>query len=969
MSATFERLDITPVDALGVRVESYRHLRSGARHLHLASKDDNNAFLVAFRTFPQDSTGIAHILEHVTLCGSARYPVRDPFFMMLRRSLANAMNAFTSCDCTAYHFASRNPKDFDNLLGVFLDAVFFPLLDPRDFAQEGVRVEFAGASDTSSALVYKGVVYNEMKGAMSAPSAQLHRNLRAHLFPTLPYGKNCGGDPAEIPNLRYEDLKSFHARHYQPSNALFLTYGNLPAAGHQARIESLALSRLDADGTELRIDDERRLTKPVEVEAGYALDPGTDLKNKTHIVLSWLLGHGADAWERMNDLLLEGVLLDTSAAPLRRALETTPLGKTPSELTGLEANLHESVFTCGVEGSERENSQAVEALVLNVLDDVVRHGIPQRRMESVLHRIELGHRSLDAGHYPPGMRLLLRALPALLHGTDPLALLDVDPVMERLRRAVRDPGFIQSRVRHSLLENPHRVRLTMGPDPTLSAQLEAQERARLDALKADMDARKQTELVSAAAELEKRQQSDAAPDALPTLALTDVEVEPTIPSGSGARIDGMHGTWFDAATNGLVHEHIVVDLPFLDPDLVDEVPLFGACLAEVGSDGRDYLKTQERQAEVSGGISAHISIRSSVADARQTRSLLVLSGTALKRNHAALCELLNATLLRPRFDELPRLRELAAQMRARREESVTRQGHLLAVAAASAGTGPSGALAHRWEGLQALKNLRQLDASLSDKQRLAALAERLCRIRDAVARAPRQLLSVSEAASRETFSADLERLWRGAAPGGENKGFVAEWDPRKVMQGWSTTSGVSFCAKAYPAVAEGHPDAAALKVLGPFLRNQFLHGAIRERGGAYGAGASYCPDTAAFRFFSYRDPRLGETLEDFDRALEWLHSANHPADHLKEAILSAIGEIDRPLSPAAEARATFLAALGGRTPEHRRQFRQAVLKVTLEDLRAVASRYLKAETAGVAVISNAERLRQHKSPPLEVQVL
>jgi Zn-dependent M16 (insulinase) family peptidase len=969
MNATFERLDTAPVDALGVSVESYRHLRSGARHLHLASDDDNNVFLVAFPTIPEDSTGIAHVLEHVTLCGSERYPVRDPFFMMLRRSLANAMNAFTTCDCTAFHFASRNPKDFDNLLGVFLDAVFFPLLHPLDFAQEGIRVEFADAGDTGSALVYKGVVFNEMKGAMSAPSAQLQQTLRSHLFPTAAYGHNCGGDPAQIPRLRFEDLKAFHAQHYRPSNAVFLTYGNLPAAGHQARIESLALSRLDAEGPKLQIADERRLTEPVTVEAGYALDAGTDFENKTHIVLSWLLGHSADPWERMNALLLEGVLLDTSAAPLRRALETTRLGNTPSELTGLNVNMREAVFTCGLEGSRSENTQAVEALVLEVLDDVARRGVPQRRAESVLHRIELDHRALDAGHYPPGMRLLLRVLPALLQGTDPLALLDVNPVMERLRQAVREPGFIQSLVDDALLNNPHRVRLTMAPDAALSAQREMQERARLDTLKAGMDARRQAQLVSVAAELKARQENDAAPDALPTLALADVKVEPRIPSGSGMRIDGMNSTWFDAVTNGLLHEHIVIDLPRLDPDLVDDVPLFGACLAAVGSDGRDYLQTQQRQAEVSGGITAHIGIRSSVADPRQTRTLLVLSGTALMRNHAAFCELLSATLLSPRFDELPRLRELAAQLCARREEAVTRQGHLLAVAAASAGTGPCGALAHRWEGLQALQNLRELDASLSDELQLAALAERLCRIRDAVVRGPRQLLSVSEAASRQTLEAELERRWRGAAPGHESEGFVADWKPLTVMQGWSTTSGVNFCAKVYPVVAEGHPDAAALKVLGPFLRNQFLHGAVRERGGAYGAGASYCPDTAAFRFFSYRDPRLGETLADFDGALDWLHSVNHPVSHLNEAILSAIAEIDRPRAPATEAKATFLAALQGRTPEHRRQFRRAVLDVRLDDLRGVASRYLRAETAGIAVISSAESLREHQQPPLDVQIL
>ncbi len=969
MSHPFEQLDETFVDALGIRVETYRHGRSGARHLHLASKDDNNAFLVAFRTFPQDSTGIAHILEHVTLCGSARYPVRDPFFMMLRRSLANAMNAFTSCDCTAYHFASRNPKDFDNLLGVFLDAVFFPLLDPRDFAQEGIRVVFADDGDTDLPLVYKGIVYNEMKGAMSSPAAQLHRALRAQLFPTLAYGQNCGGDPAEIPKLRYEDLTAFHAHHYRPSNALFLTYGNLPAAGHQDRFESLALSRLEANGGALRIGDEQPLNAPVTVEAAYAVDPETGLEDRAHIVLAWLLGHGADAWERMNALFLERVLLDTSAAPLRRALETTALGKAPSELTGLEADLRQSVFTCGLEGSRRENSESVEALIFQVLDDVTRQGISQRRRESVLHRMELEHRNLEAGHYPPGMRLLLRALPALLHESDPRALLDVGPVMARLRSAVSEPDYVQRLVRKYLIENPHRVRLTLVPDATLSAKREAEERSRLDALKTGLNSSERDQLLRTATELKTRQESPSTPDALPTLTLDDVASAPPLPSGISASVNGMRSTRFIAASNGLVHEHVIVDLPKLDEDLVDLLPLFAACLTAVGCDGQDYLKTQERQAEVSGGIFAHIGIRCGVSDSTETRSVMVLSGTALERNHSAFCRLLNATLLRPRFDELPRLKELTAQLRARCDEAVTRQGHALAVAAASAGTGPCGAIMHRWEGLRAIKQLRRLDASLSHPGQPAALAERLGRIGEALARAPRQLLSVAESGAGEARQTELQRLWAGAATGGEHEPFVAAWTPQRVRQGWGTTSGVNFCAKAYAVAPEAHPDAAALKVLGPFLRNQFLHGAIRERGGAYGAGAGYCSDTATFRFFSYRDPRLGETLADFDRALDWLQSTDHPAEHLKEAILSAVSELDRPLAPAAEARATFLAALHGRDEAHRRRFRKAVLEVGLDDLRAAASRYLRSEQAGIAVVSSAERLRRHAEPRLELQRL
>ncbi|MBO6850448.1 MAG: insulinase family protein, partial [Marinobacter sp.] len=237
----FEKLRSHQIGTLNVTVEEYRHRKTGARHLHLAADNDENVFFVALRTFPMDSTGVAHILEHTALCGSERYPVRDPFFMMIRRSLNTFMNAFTSSDWTAYPFASMNRKDFDNLLSVYLDSVFFSKLDPLDFAQEGHRLEFDKPEDPSTDLVYRGVVYNEMKGAMSSATSQLWQNLSSHLFPTTTYHYNSGGEPDHIVDLEYEDLVKFYRHHYHPSNAIFATYGDIPAHEHHERFEELAL--------------------------------------------------------------------------------------------------------------------------------------------------------------------------------------------------------------------------------------------------------------------------------------------------------------------------------------------------------------------------------------------------------------------------------------------------------------------------------------------------------------------------------------------------------------------------------------------------------------------------------------------------------------------------------------------------------------------------------------------------------
>lgn len=252
------------IPALHVEFQEYRHHVTGARHIHLAADEPHNAFMVAFLTVPQDSTGVAHILEHTALCGSRRYPVRDPFFMMTRRSLNTFMNAFTSSDWTAYPFASQNRKDFSNLLDVYLDAVFFPSLDELDFAQEGCRVEFSEADNPASDLVYKGVVFNEMKGALSSPVQNLGQSLQSLLFPTTTYHHNSGGDPEDIPRLTHAQLRAFHARHYHPSNAIFMTYGDIPAAEHQARFEDRALSAFQALPLDLSIPDERRYREPSE---------------------------------------------------------------------------------------------------------------------------------------------------------------------------------------------------------------------------------------------------------------------------------------------------------------------------------------------------------------------------------------------------------------------------------------------------------------------------------------------------------------------------------------------------------------------------------------------------------------------------------------------------------------------------------------------------------------------------------
>ncbi|MBW4933626.1 insulinase family protein [Marinobacter sp. F4206] len=947
----FEKLRSHRIGTLNLDVEEYRHRKTGARHLHLAADNEENVFFVALRTFPMDSTGVAHILEHTALCGSERYPVRDPFFMMIRRSLNTFMNAFTSSDWTAYPFASMNRKDFDNLLSVYLDSVFFSKLDQLDFAQEGHRLEFDTPDDPGTDLVYRGVVYNEMKGAMSSPTSQLWQNLSSHLFPTTTYHYNSGGEPDHIVDLSYDDLVKFYRHHYHPSNAIFATYGNIPAHEHHERFEELALKRFDRLDIELPVRDEKRMFSPVRVEHGYAVNEGEDTEKKTHIVMGWLLGHSFDLQENLEGQLLSAVLLENSASPLMRALETTGLGHAPSPMCGLEDSNREMTFVCGIEGSEPEQHKELEALIETTLLKVAEEGVSEERLEAILHQLELHQREIAGDQFPYGLQLIMSAIAPMVHGGDPVELLDLEPVLEILREKIRDPQYVPNLIRRKLLENPHRVTLTLRPDDKLESHRQQAIREALARRKAELTDAEVQQIVERAKALEERQMRKDDDSILPKVDLSDVPLQMPEPE---SRYDGdISATVFARGTNGLVYEQVVVPVPDLTEEELLLVPYYTTLISEVGCGDLDYLQMQDRISAESGGIGASFSAKGKVDDVQDLSGYIVFNGKALARNRSELTRLLRDVYTSARFDEKERIREIIAQIRTRREQAVTGSGHALAMGAAAQGMSPGSWLSFRLGGLAGIRGTKQLDQALNDPQELEALCAKLSSLHDKIRSQGREFLVIGEEGQLPAMVDDLKSCWQG-----EESTESSPWKMEPVnyttREAWLTSTQVNFCAKAYSTVPVDHPDAAALTVLGGFLRNGYLHRAIREKGGAYGGGAGQDSVNGTFRFFSYRDPRLAETLDDFDQALEWLQTTDHDYQELEESILGVIGQLDRPRSPAGAARHAFHNKLFGRSPEQRVRFRERVLAVTLDDLRRVASTWLVPEKASTAVVTSPE---------------
>ncbi|MBQ0719995.1 MAG: insulinase family protein [Gammaproteobacteria bacterium] len=949
----FQFLRSQRIESLDLDVSEYRHLKTGAQHIHIATDNPENVFLVALRTVPEDSRGVAHILEHTALCGSEKYPVRDPFFMMIRRSLNTFMNAFTSSDWTAYPFASQNRKDFNNLLQVYLDAVFFSRLDPLDFAQEGHRLEFAEAENSDSDLVYKGVVFNEMKGAMSSVTSTLWHTLCTYLYPSTTYHYNSGGDPAAIPELSYEQLRDFYKTHYHPSNAIFMTFGDIPAAEHQASFESEALQRFEPLDETIAVPDEKRYLAPIAVEESYAFDEEGSTANKTHIIISWLLGNATDLKACMQAHLLNSVLLDNSASPLLKALETSDLGTSPSPLCGMDDSQKEMCFVCGIEGSEPDKAVELENLVMGVLRDVADNGVPQEQVEASLHQLELQQREIGGDGYPYGLQLILTSLTSATHRGDPIALLDLEPVLAELRAAIADPDFIKSLARELLVDNPHRVRLTLRPEPALSARREKSEAAQLATIKAHLSDTEKQQIISQTAALNERQMQADDEGVLPKVGLEDISPEMAYVAATSHTAGALPLTQYEVGTNGLVYQQLLMSLPALTDAQIDLLPLYSSCLTELGVGDKDYLSTQLWQSQVCGAISAHASVRCAVDNLQSLSGHLVLSAKGLATNQAALCELMSETFESVRFDELPRLRELIAQMRARRESSVTGNGHTLAMAAAASNASPGAYLSHRWGGMEGIHLTKALDTRLDEQAELASFAAQLAELHALFLKAPRQALLVGE----QEHMSDFQAAFLGQIKPAASAPFTVFSRPElcaPAQQLWATSTQVNFCARAYPTVPMGHADAAPLSVLGGFLRNGYLHRAIREQGGAYGGGAGQDNNGGSFRFFSYRDPRIEGTLDDFQASLVWLQEEKHQWQQVEEAILGVVSGIDKPSSPAGEAKQSFHAELYGRGREQRETFRNQVRDVKLDDLQRVAQRYLSDDKCSTAVITNAD---------------
>ncbi|GGJ30371.1 insulinase family protein [Deinococcus roseus] len=949
----YEVTRITPVPDLHGTLIELRH-QSGARHIHIERDDPNLTFMVSFKTIPTDDTGVAHILEHMVLGGSEKFSVKDPFFMMMPRSLNTFMNALTGDDTTMYPFSTRNEKDFFNLLSIYLDAVFFPTLDEWKFLREAHRFEYSDPQDPQSSLTVQGIVYNEMKGTRADASMQFNNLLGQTLYPDTTYARDSGGDPAAIVNLTYEQLKNFHARHYHPSNAYFFTYGNQDLAGILEKIDAWALGRFEKQDFNIEVENQAPFDAPVKATGAY---PSSETDHKSIVALAWMTASATDLYTTLKLSVLSSVLLGNSAAPLQKALIDSGLGQALAPGSGFNNGFAQSRFVAGLRGANPQDAEQIEALILEVLNRLVSEGIPDELIDSAIHKIELYRKHVSNSGYPYSLKVAFSFLSEWMYGADPVEALNFNHHLEQLEAERKQGRVLENLIQTELLDNPHRALVVLEASTTQAQKEAAQEQEFIQHALNTLQQADQERIVSNALKVLSLQDDPGDIDSLPNLELSDVNVTvPEVPYQTVVS-EGTTVALVPQPTNGLVYAEVLFHTHHLNDSQKDLLNLLSTAITRSGAGERDDVELARHLEAVTGGVSATVGVHARPENPLVSSETFTLSGKALVRNQQALLEVLHDMLFAPRFT-VARLQQLIKQQLVALESGITRAGHSYATRTAASQLSPVVALRERQSGLTQLNVLRKYLAS-SEEELETLLQDFQQMLRDSL-KSGLWVCLTAEADQLETLQTEALKLFSVSSEElSQTPLQTSELCPVARL----TETLVSFNAMSFKGVPYTHPDAAPLFILSQILTDTFLIPEIREKGGAYGAFSSYDTQAGVFSLATYRDPQLSRSFKVFLEVLERVEAGELQERHLKEGILSACSALDPLTSPDTIGSTRVFGDLGGFTRDKQEAFRAQILQTTLEDLKRVSQTYLNPALASYATVTSSSILQAQTDLP------
>ena len=931
----------------------WRHEKTGAELLSFKNEDENKVFGVSFRTPPQDSTGLPHILEHSVLCGSEKYPVKEPFVELLKGSLQTFLNAFTFPDKTCYPVASANTRDFRNLTDVYLDAVFFPRIPEEVFQQEGWHLE----PDGDGGFIFKGVVYNEMKGVFSSPEAVLSRFSLHALFPDTVYGLESGGDPEVIPELTYEDFIRFHKTCYHPSNARFFFWGDDDENERLAQVDG-AISRFDRAETAPRIAFQERKPAPKTLTVPFAAG---EEETKGMVCCNWLLADAHEVGLMLAFRMLDHILLGMPASPLRRALIESGLGE---DITGggLEEDLLQASYSVGLRGVYPKNAPKVEALILETLKNLADAGIDTKYLDAAVNSVEFALREKNSGRFPVGLVVMLQSLTTWLHDGDPVAPLRYEEPLAAIKRklAAKEPYF-ENLIRRYFVDNTHRATVILTPDPALGAAQAEEEAGRVMKVLETMPESERAQIPARAEKLQALQEAPDDPAALariPRLEVADLpRAEKPIPSenaGSGGLPVSFHGL----PTSGISYADAFFDLSGVPQSLFPLLPLLGRALTEMGTARRDFVDLNMAIASKTGGLDAGPSFYTA-RDNRSPLPRMVVSGKVTPDKIDDLFSLMEEVILEPDFGQKDRFLRMVLEEKARLEHALVPSGHTFVSTRLRAAQSATGMMEEITGGVSSLFFLRKL-ADRADKDWPSVRAD-LAALRDAIFARPGLAWNITgENDHKAALLAGAEALANklpGKPPAGAATPPIAPL-ASPAREALLLPAQVNYVGQGGNLYDAGYTYHGSVHVILKQLRTGWLWEKVRVQGGAYGAFCAFDRMAGAFVLASYRDPNVRGTLDIFARTVDHLAKITLSRRELDSAIIGAMGEVDAYMLPDAKGSAAYARALTGDTPERRKAMRDEILATAPEHFHAFAACLGKALQSGPVCVLGGDMLEK-----------
>lgn len=923
-----------------------QHQLTGSKHLHIDRADNNNAFSIIFKTNTPNNTGLPHILEHTTLCGSEKYPVRDPFFKMLNRSLSNFMNAMTGHDYTFYPFSTTNTKDFNNLMDIYLDATLHPLLTCEDFYQEGWRLENEETKDKSTPLTFKGVVYNEMKGQVSDSSYYFWIKFQESIYPSL---NNSGGDPIKITQLSHNDLVEYHSKCYHPSNARTFTYGSIPLNEHLEKLNT-AFIPFGKRPSKNELRQPINYNESVTVFVKGPVDPMLSLDRQYKTSLTWKTGAPTDIYESFLTKMLSSLLMDGHSSPLYQELIESGLGTDFSVNSGADSITASNFFTVGLNGLTKEKSDELQHKIIEVLEKVKNEGFPDVKIQALIHQMELSKKVENASF---GLSILSSLVPNWVSNVDPIDSLKWDIVISKFKNEYNEKGdlIFKEILEKYILSKPY-FKYTMEPDESFASSIKEEEEARLKGKVEKLDENDKEIVYQRGLKLLEKQEEKEDLSCLPTVHVSDIprelsflrisnKIENNVPIQSR----------LSPKTNGLTYFRGLkcIKSSELDPELIKFLPLFASCLTNLGTNTKSMADLENEIKLYTGGLSSNFFTHASPFNPNEVYLKFGLSSLCLNSDFEKMLLLWQQLLLDTNFRNIPKLSTLIKSLAADNISDIVSSGHSYARCRATSKLSSVGKIQESLGGIENIEFMNQLakyesEGTLEDNvipslekiQQIlingSALKYNITTSKDVIQEQEAKLLKFNDGLSFKTqFERSLYEIEQPKTTNLKNE-FI------------KIPSHVGFSSCSLLAPSYDSKDSASLQVLSQLVTFRFLHGEIREKGGAYGAGASLDALNGLFSYYSYRDPKPFESLNVFDDAVS-KNSKNIleniiTEEDLEQAKLTIFQRIEAPKSVKDDGMSYFNYDIDDELKQERRT---ALLDCSLDDVLEVSDKYFKRE--------------------------